>query len=94
MFTQDLAQQLDANSRAVDLAIAYVREGSDGDIYFSEQDARSVMGRLGLQGDKPLRRLGDLNGGEKARVALAIFALKPSNVYLLDEASNHLDIEW
>lgn len=93
MFTQDLAQELDPKSKAVDLATAYAREGSDGDIHVSDLDARNVMGRLGLQGDKPLRKLGDLSGGEKARVALAMFALKPSNLYLLDEASNHLDIE-
>jgi len=94
MFTQDLAQELDPKSRAVDLATAYAREGSDGNINISEQQARGAMGRLGLQGEKPLRKLGDLSGGEKARVALAMFSLKPSNLYLLDEASNHLDAEW
>jgi ATPase subunit of ABC transporter with duplicated ATPase domains len=52
------------------------------------------MGGLGLRGEKSLRQIGDLSGGEKARVALAMFALKPSNVYLLDEPSNHLDKEW
>ena len=51
------------------------------------------MGGLGLRGEKALRKVGDLSGGEKARVALAMFALKPSNVYLLDEVSNHLDVE-
>lgn len=94
MFTQDLAQELDVNARAVDLVTAYAREGPDGDITVSDQDARNAMGRLGLQGEKPLRKVGDLSGGEKARVALAMFSLKPSNLYLLDEASNHLDVEW
>jgi ATP-binding cassette subfamily F protein 3 len=93
-FTQDLAQQLDSNSRAVDLVTAYAREGEFGDINVSDQDARGVMGRLGLSGDKPLRKISELSGGEKARVALSMFALKPSNVILLDEPSNHLDVEW
>jgi ATPase subunit of ABC transporter with duplicated ATPase domains len=52
------------------------------------------MGRLGLSGDKPLRKIAELSGGEKARVALAMFALKASNVLILDEPSNHLDVEW
>jgi ATPase subunit of ABC transporter with duplicated ATPase domains len=93
MFTQDLAQELDANARAVDIVTSYARDGY-GDISVSNEDARTVMGGLGLRGDKSLRQIGDLSGGEKARVALAMFALKPSNVYLLDEPSNHLDKEW
>ena len=92
IFTQDLAQELDTNARAVDLVTAYARE--DYDITISDQDARSVLGGLGLRGDKALRKLGDLSGGEKARVASGMFALKPSNLYLLDELSNHLDLEW
>lgn len=94
VFTQDLAQELDPKARAVDLVTAYAREGSDGDITMPEKVARSAMGGLGLQGEKALRRICDLSGGEKARVALAMFALKPSNVFLLDEVSNHLDTEW
>jgi ATPase subunit of ABC transporter with duplicated ATPase domains len=94
MFTQDLAQELDVNARAVDLVTAYARLGPGGDITISDEVARSAMGRLGLQGDKPLRRIRDLSGGEKARVALAMFTLKPCNLYLFDEVSNHLDAEW
>ncbi len=93
-FTQDLAQQLDPTARAVDLVTAYAREGKDGDITVSDEAARGVMGRLGLSGDKPLRKIAELSGGEKARVALSMFALKASNVICLDEPSNHLDIEW
>ena len=88
VFTQDLAQELDAEARAVDLVTSYAREGGDGDITVTDQDARDVMGRLGLGGEKPLRKVGALSGGEKARVALSMFALKASNLLMLDEPSN------
>lgn len=90
-FTQDLAQELDTSARAVDICTAYARVEDET---ISDQDARTVMGSLGLVGDKAIRLVGDLSGGEKARVALAMFALRASNVLLLDEPSNHLDAEW
>lgn len=82
VFTQDLAQELDANSRAVDLVTAYARQDN---INISDQEARSVMGMLGLTGNKAIREIKNLSGGEKARVALAMFAMKASNVILFDE---------
>lgn len=93
VFTQDLAQELDVSARAIDLVTDYARTGVNGDITISDQDARGAMGRLGLGDEKPMRKVGELSGGEKARVALSMFALKPSNLLLLDEPSNHLDIE-
>ena len=87
-FTQDLAQELDPEARAVDLVTNYAREGSDGDITVTDEAARSVLGRLGLGGEKPLRKVAALSGGEKARVALGMFALKASNLLMLDEPSN------
>jgi ATP-binding cassette, subfamily F, member 3 len=92
VFTQDLAQELDTSARAVDLVTAYARTGDDGDIKITDEQARSVMGRLNLGGEKPLRKVGELSGGEKARVALSMFALKASNLLMLDEPSNHLDV--
>eukprot|EP00560_Eucampia_antarctica_P008067 CAMPEP_0197825904 /NCGR_PEP_ID=MMETSP1437-20131217/2934_1 /TAXON_ID=49252 ORGANISM="Eucampia antarctica, Strain CCMP1452" /NCGR_SAMPLE_ID=MMETSP1437 /ASSEMBLY_ACC=CAM_ASM_001096 /LENGTH=750 /DNA_ID=CAMNT_0043426119 /DNA_START=199 /DNA_END=2452 /DNA_ORIENTATION=+ len=93
VFTQDLAQELDTSKRAIDLVTSYARNGENGDTFISDQTARSVMGRLGLSNEKPLAQVGSLSGGEKARVALSMFALKPSNILLLDEPSNHLDVE-
>jgi len=92
IFTQDLAQELDISARAIDLAASHAREGEHGDFSVSDKEVRSVMGRLGLGGEKPLRRVGSLSGGEKARVALSMFALKASNALMLDEPSNHLDV--
>lgn len=53
-------------------------------------DMTSYQGSLGLMGPKALRKIGVLSGGEKARVALAIFVMIPYNVLMLDEPSNHL----
>ena len=92
IFTQDLAQELDPEERAVDLVTSSVRQ--EYDINISDEDTRRALGGLGLSGEKALRQLKDLSGGEKARVALGIFLLKPCNLYLLDEVSNHLDTEW
>eukprot|EP00962_Isochrysis_galbana_P040516 scaffold14695_cov117-Isochrysis_galbana.AAC.3 len=63
------------------------------DLEVTDERCRAVMGALGLSGDKALRKIGSLSGGEKARVALAAFCLTPCNVLLLDEPTNHLDVE-
>ncbi|CAM9838995.1 unnamed protein product, partial [Chrysoparadoxa australica] len=88
VFTQDLAQDLPQDAIAVDHVLETVRVK---DISISDQEARSVLGALGLTGPKALRSIGFLSGGEKARVCLAQFILGGHNLLLLDEPSNHLD---
>ena len=75
---------------ALTYVAATVRE-FDGTI--TEQRCRSIMGSLGLIGEKSIRPIGSLSGGEKARVALATFCLTPYNVLLLDEPTNPLDVD-
>jgi ATP-binding cassette subfamily F protein 3 len=55
--------------------------------------ARGLLGRYLFSGDDAGKRIGDLSGGERARVALAILALRGANVLLLDEPTNHLDLD-
>jgi len=74
----------------VDVAL---RAGTAVDPFLSATTVRTVLGSLGLAQDKSIRQIGYLSGGEKARVALACFALVPHNLLLLDEPSNHLDAE-
>ena len=84
VFTQDLARDLPAESSALDCGLAAAPSAS-------RERVRSALGALGLSGEAALRPIASLSGGERARVALARFALRPSNALLLDEPTNHLD---
>jgi ATP-binding cassette, subfamily F, member 3 len=89
VFTQDLAQDLPQDEVALKYVLDSVRPR---DMTISDQTARAALGALGLTGEKALRQIGQLSGGEKARVALAVFVLIPHNLLVLDEPSNHLDM--
>ena len=54
--------------------------------------ARNLLGRYRFSGDDVFKRVGNLSGGEQARVALAVLTLQGANVLILDEPTNNLDI--
>ena len=59
----------------------------------SRTAVRSICGAMMFSGDAALKKIGVLSGGERSRVLLGKLLATKTNLLLLDEPSNHLDIE-
>jgi ATPase subunit of ABC transporter with duplicated ATPase domains len=58
-----------------------------------DQRARALLAGSGLSIELQGRSIGQLSGGQKARLGMLLLRLAHPNFYLLDEPTNHLDIE-
>jgi ATP-binding cassette subfamily F protein 3 len=58
-----------------------------------EQELRNYLGGFGFGGDRVMDKVEPMSGGEKARLALSLIVWQKPNLLLLDEPSNHLDVE-
>lgn len=55
-------------------------------------EARNLLAQYLFRGDDVFKKVGDLSGGERAKLALAVLGLQGANFLILDEPTNHLDI--
>lgn len=85
-FEQTNIQSL-IHTRTVEEEILYSHSDVD------RQQARNICGAMLFEGDKALKKIGVLSGGEKSRVLLGKLLTTPVNLLLLDEPTNHLDLE-
>ncbi|MCE2835570.1 MAG: ABC-F family ATP-binding cassette domain-containing protein [Cyanobacteriota bacterium] len=84
-FEQNQAEALDLNRTVIDTLFSAVPD-------WTQTQVRSLLGRFGLSNDSVFKNVGQLSGGEKARLALALMLVTPCNLLVLDEPTNHLDI--
>jgi ATP-binding cassette subfamily F protein 3 len=84
-FEQNQAEALELDRSVVDTVFEAVPD-------WTQTQVRSLLGNFGFSNDEVFKAVGQLSGGEKARLALARLLLSPCNLLVLDEPTNHLDI--
>jgi len=77
---------------SLDLGLT-VLEQARREAAMSESDIRTFLHKYLFKGDAVHRRIGNLSYGERARLMLALMALRGTGLLLLDEPLNHLDID-
>lgn len=75
----------DTNQNVLD----YFEDGNN----FSDEQARSKLAKYGFRGENVFKKVGKLSGGEKVRLILLKLIQKDINFLILDEPTNHIDIE-
>ena len=89
--TAYLAQNPEYDPKLTVIEQAMTYAGAD----IPEYMCRSMLNKAGMENHD--KKMADLSGGERKRVALAAVMVKDSNLLILDEPTNHMDndiIEW
>ena len=85
-FAQHQAEELDTSVTPI-LTLQRLRPK------LTVEQVRNQLGGFGFSQDKQQTLVGQLSGGERARLMLAIATLDAPNLLILDEPTNHLDID-
>jgi len=84
---QDPTEEFAKGETLTDWMGYWTQEGDD------DQAVRSILGRLLFSGDDVKKSVNVLSGGEKGRMMYGKLMLGRHNVMLLDEPTNHMDME-
>lgn len=85
-FPNEAARVVHGKTRIVDWLKTFAPEEDIGYI-------RGFLGRMLFSGDDALKPMDVLSGGERVRVLLAKMMLESPNVLIMDDPTNHLDLE-
>src|SRR3569623_2951313 len=84
---QDPTEEFSEDKILTDWMGRWTKEGDD------DQAVRSILGRLRFSGDDVKKSVKVLSGGEKGRMMYGKLMLGRHNVMLMDEPTNHMDME-
>ncbi|MDP3678979.1 MAG: ATP-binding cassette domain-containing protein, partial [Methylotenera sp.] len=86
-FAQDHEYEFENGEDLFEWMSLYRQPGDD------DQVVRSMLGRLLFGGDDTKKSVKVLSGGEKGRMLYGKMMLARTNVMLMDEPTNHMDME-
>lgn len=89
-FSQHQTEELDLNATPVQ-EMGRMMHKKTGD--YKESVIRARLGQFGFGKTLADNRIGDLSGGEKARLLFAFMSFDAPHLLLLDEPTNHLDMD-
>ncbi len=79
-------------AEVLDSTLTVYQEFKSGVAEQTGRNLRTLLGSFGFPGDAGDRKVGDLSGGERTRLALGKIMVEPVNLLVLDEPTNHLDL--
>lgn len=85
---KDTSSEFDNDMTILDWLRQYASKEEDDNTFL-----RSFLGRMLFSGEDVLKQVNVLSGGEKVRCMLSKLMLSKANVLVLDDPTNHLDLE-
>ncbi|MDT2523388.1 ABC-F family ATP-binding cassette domain-containing protein [Enterococcus raffinosus] len=85
---KDTTKEFDSDMPILDWLRQYASKEEDDNTFL-----RSFLGRMLFSGDEVMKPVNVLSGGEKVRCMLSKLMLLKSNVLVMDDPTNHLDLE-
>ena len=93
-YNQHFDQQLPFDKTPIEFLSDYAPSSDEiGKPMIKHEIVRSYLGKIKLESSAHNKLIGELSGGQKARVAFVKLIFEKPQILLLDEPTNHLDIE-